>query len=215
MVVVIKIRQPARLPQCETGSQCHMLPLLALRCTPAASKDAPSIRSRARSAGSPFSYDPASVADSILSIESPGAVYESGVTGFPFCREPRCLGVDCVIGAVSKMQRPAADKRRKTDKRDAEFSAKQLALHEIVEVHVPDCECEGARDLSQAPADARERLPCYRQAAPLQVPAQEWAVPPRRRRSEKEARDVDQGALGLDRSRGDGRPHGPADPRLL
>lgn len=89
-----------------------MLPLLALRCTPAASKDAPSIRSRARSAGSPFSYDPASVADSILSIESPGAVYESGVTGFPFCREPRCLGVDCVIGAVSKMQRPAADKRR-------------------------------------------------------------------------------------------------------
>lgn len=133
----------------------------------------------------------------------------------PFCREPRCLGVDCVIGAVSKMQRPAADKRRKTDKRDAEFSAKQLALHEIVEVHVPDCECEGARDLSQAPADARERLPCYRQAAPLQVPAQEWAVPPRRRRPEKEARDVDQGALGLDRSRGDGRPHGPADPRLL
>lgn len=215
MVVVIKIRQPARLPQCETGSQCHMLPLLALRCTPAASKDAPSIRSRARSAGSPFSYDPASVADSILSIESPGAVYESGVTGFPFCREPRCLGVDCVIGAVSKMQRPAADKRRKTDKRDAEFSAKQLALHEIVEVHVPDCECEGARDLSQAPADARERLPCYRQAAPLQVPTQEWAVPPRRRRPEKEARDVDQGALGLDRSRGDGRPHGPADPRLL
>lgn len=35
------------------------------------------------------------------------------------------------------------------------------------------------------------------------------------RRPEKEARDVDQGALGLDRSRGDGRPHGPADPRLL
>lgn len=65
------------------------------------------------------------------------------------------------------------------------------------------------------PPMPRERLPCYRQAAPLQVPAQEWAVPPRRRRPEKEARDVDQGALGLDRSRGDGRPHGPADPRLL
>ena len=163
-----------------------------------------------------FGYDAAEVAGWVSSVDpSAKCVYESGVTGFPFCREPRCLGVDCVIGAVSKMQRPAADKRRKTDKRDAEFSAKQLALHEIVEVHVPDCECEGARDLSQAPADARERLPCYRQAAPLQVPAQEWAVPPRRRRPEKEARDVDQGALGLDRSRGDGRPHGPADPRLL
>ena len=163
-----------------------------------------------------FGYDACAVADWVRSVD-PAArcVYESGVTGFDLQKRLSALGVDCVIGAVSKMQRPAADKRRKTDKRDAEFSAKQLALHEIVEVHVPDCECEGARDLSQAPADARERLPCYRQAAPLQVPAQEWAVPPRRRRPEKEARDVDQGALGLDRSRGDGRPHGPADPRLL
>ena len=137
------------------------------------------------------------------------------IGGKPLLLRPRLRRRLDPFYRVSKMQRPAADKRRKTDKRDAEFSAKQLALHEIVEVHVPDCECEGARDLSQAPADARERLPCYRQAAPLQVPAQEWAVPPRRRRPEKEARDVDQGALGLDRSRGDGRPHGPADPRLL
>lgn len=110
-----------------------------------------------------FAYDPASVADWILSFESPRAVYESGVTGFHLCRELRCLGVDCVIGAVSKMQKPAADKRRKTDKRDAEFLAKQLALHEIVEVHVPDCECEGARDLSRALADAREDVTAAKQ----------------------------------------------------
>ena len=91
-----------------------------------------------------FPHGPASVAGWILSFESPRAVYESGVTGFHLCRELRCLGVDCVIGAVSKMQKPAADKRRKTDKRDAEFLVKQLALHEIVEVHAPDRECEGA-----------------------------------------------------------------------
>ncbi len=106
-----------------------------------------------------FPHGPASVAGWILSFESPRAVYESGVTGFHLCRELRCLGVDCVIGAVSKMQKPAADKRRKTDKRDAEFLVKQLALHEIVEVHVPDRECEGAG----APADAREDVTAAKQ----------------------------------------------------
>lgn len=110
-----------------------------------------------------FPYDPASVAGWILSFESPKAVYESGVTGFHLCRKLRDLGVDCVIGAVSKMQKPAADKRRKTDRRDAEFLAKQLALHEIVEVHVPDAECEGARDLSRALADARDDVTAAKQ----------------------------------------------------
>lgn len=32
----------------------------------------------------------------------------------------------------------------------------QLALGVVVEVHVPDPECEGARDLTRALADARE-----------------------------------------------------------
>lgn len=82
-----------------------------------------------------FAYDPAAVADWVLSFEAPRAVYESGVTGFHLCRELRSLGVDCVMGAVSKMLRPAADRRVKTDRRDAEFLAKQLAMHEVCEVH--------------------------------------------------------------------------------
>ena len=53
-----------------------------------------------------FGYDPASVAEWALSFESPKAVYESGVIGFHLCRALRALGLDCAVGAVSKMQRP-------------------------------------------------------------------------------------------------------------
>ena len=98
-----------------------------------------------------------------LSFEAPRAVYESGVTGFHLCRGLRALGVDCVVGAVSKMPRPAADRRVKTDRRDAEFLAKQLAMHEVREVHVPDEECEAARDLSRALADARDEVVAAKQ----------------------------------------------------
>ena len=59
-----------------------------------------------------FGYDPASVAEWALGFESPKAVYESGVTGFHLCRALRALGLDCAVGAVSKMQRPAADRGR-------------------------------------------------------------------------------------------------------
>ena len=97
-----------------------------------------------------FGYDPASVAEWALGFESPKAVYESGVTGFHLCRALRALGLDCAVGAVSKMQRPAADRGRKTDRRDAEFLARLLATRNVVEVWVPDERTEAARDLSRA-----------------------------------------------------------------
>ena len=105
-----------------------------------------------------FGYDPAAVAEWALGFESPRAVYESGVTGFHLCRALRALGLDCVVGAVSKMQRPAADRGRKTDRRDAEFLARLLATRNVVEVRVPDERTEAARDLSRALADARDDL---------------------------------------------------------
>lgn len=85
-------------------------------------------------------------------------MYESGVTGFHLVRELRTLDIDCIIGAVSKMQKPAADKRRKNDRNDAEFLARQLAARNVTEVWVPDEECEAARDISRALEDAREDL---------------------------------------------------------
>ena len=97
-----------------------------------------------------FSYSSAEVASWILQFDSPKAVYESGVTGFHLVRELKVLGVDCIVGAVSKMQRPVADKRKKNDRNDAEFLARQLMAHNIVEVFVPDEETEGARNLSRA-----------------------------------------------------------------
>lgn len=105
-----------------------------------------------------FGYSPAEVAEWIARFDSPKAVYESGVTGFHLARELRALGIDCIVGAVSRMQRPAAEKRRKNDRNDAEFLARQLAARNVVEVFVPDVECEGARCLSRALEDLRADL---------------------------------------------------------
>ena len=105
-----------------------------------------------------FGYSPAELASWILGFESPKAVYESGVTGFHLVRTLRALGVDCVVGAVSKMHKPAGDKRRKNDRNDAEFLARQLLAHNVVEVFVPDEETEAARGLSRALEDIREDL---------------------------------------------------------
>ena len=110
-----------------------------------------------------FGNSPSEVAEWVLSFEAPKAVYESGVTGFHLQRELEALGVDCVIGAVSKMDKPAADRRKKTDRRDASFLARQLALGNVSEVHVPDARCEAAHDISRALADARDDVTASKQ----------------------------------------------------
>ena len=85
-------------------------------------------------------------------------VYESGVTGFDLQKKLTALGVNCVVGAVSKMIKPSADRKRKNDRNDAEFLARMLSVGNVVEVCVPDDECEAARDLVRALDDAREDL---------------------------------------------------------
>lgn len=79
-----------------------------------------------------FGTDAAEIAEWALGFEEPRACYESGPTGFHMARELRALGLDCAVAAVSKMQGPAADARRKNDRRDAEFIARMLATHNIV-----------------------------------------------------------------------------------
>ena len=106
-----------------------------------------------------FGYDAASVAQWIGSIDAAArCVYESGVTGFDLQKKLSDLGVDCVVGAVSKMIKPAADRRRKNDRNDAEFLARMLSVGNVAEVWVPDDECEAARDLTRALEDARDDL---------------------------------------------------------
>ena len=72
-----------------------------------------------------FGYDHAGIAEWVSSLPQPAkCVYESGVTGFDLQKKLSALGVDCVIGAVSPMIKPAADKRRQNDRNDAEFLAR-------------------------------------------------------------------------------------------
>ena len=110
-----------------------------------------------------FGTDASEIAEWALGFEDPRACYESGPTGFHMARELRALGLDCAVAAVSKMQRPAADARRKNDRRDAEFIARMLATHNIVEVPLPDMAVEAARDLDRALDDATRELRRSRQ----------------------------------------------------
>lgn len=106
-----------------------------------------------------FGYDAGAVAEWVRSVDPRArCVYESGVTGFDLQKRLSGLGVDCVVGAVSKMIEPSADRRRKNDRNDAEFLARMLSVGNVVEVWVPDDECEAARDLTRALEDARDDL---------------------------------------------------------
>ncbi|MCC6098333.1 MAG: IS110 family transposase [Olsenella sp.] len=105
-----------------------------------------------------FGYDPSAVAEWVLSLPQPSrCVYESGPTGFDLQRRLEKAGVGCVVGAVSKMLRPSGD-RVKTDRRDAIFLARMLAVGNVVEVAVPTEAMEAARDLARAREDCRHDL---------------------------------------------------------
>lgn len=56
-----------------------------------------------------FGYDAGAVAEWVRSVDPKArCVYESGVTGFDLQKRLSGLGVDCVVGAVSKMIKPSA-----------------------------------------------------------------------------------------------------------
>ena len=106
-----------------------------------------------------FGYDAAAVAGWVSSIDpSAKCACESGVTGFDLQKRLASMGIDCAVGAVSKTIKPAADRRKKSDRSDAEFLARMLSAGNVVEVWVPDDGCEAARDLARALGDAREDL---------------------------------------------------------
>ena len=82
----------------------------------------------------------------IGSLPAPVAVtYEAGPTGFGLARALDAAGIDCLVAAPSKLQRPAGD-RVKTDARDAAHLARLLHLGQIVEVTIPSVAQEAARD---------------------------------------------------------------------
>ena len=102
--------------------------------------------------------DPGEILSWVVSLPGPVQVaYEAGPTGFGLARFLTAAGVQCLVAAPSKLQRPTGD-RVKTDARDALHLAKLLKLGEIVEVTVPSVAQESARDLVRAREDVRADL---------------------------------------------------------
>ena len=94
----------------------------------------------------------------IRNLPGPVAVtYEAGPTGYGLARFLPENGIECVVAAPSKLQRPAGD-RVKTDRRDARHLARLLHLNEIVAVTVPSVTQEAARDLVRAREATRKDL---------------------------------------------------------
>lgn len=94
----------------------------------------------------------------IISLPPPAkVVYEAGPTGFGLARFLLSAGIETVVAAPSKLQRPSGD-RVKTDARDALHLARLLKLGEITAVQVPSVEQEAARDLVRSREDVRGDL---------------------------------------------------------
>jgi transposase len=90
----------------------------------------------------------------------PGPVrvaYEAGPTGFTLARALGDAGVQCVVAAPGKIERPAQD-RVKTDRRDAERLVRLLMVDGLHPVRVPGTEEEALRDLVRAREDVRGDL---------------------------------------------------------
>lgn len=105
-----------------------------------------------------FGHDPDAVIAWVQSLPEPVTVtYEAGPTGYDLARRFADAGIECVVAAPSKLQRPAGD-RVKTDARDAEHLAKLLQLGQVVPVTVPTVTAETARDLVRAREDVRGSL---------------------------------------------------------
>lgn len=83
--------------------------------------------------------------------------YEAGPTGFALARALHAAGVQCVIAAPGKIERPSSD-RVKTDERDAQRLLRLLMIDGLHAVRVPSVEEEALRDLVRAREDVRGDL---------------------------------------------------------
>jgi transposase len=83
--------------------------------------------------------------------------YEAGPMGFTLARALGDAGIECVVAAPGKIERPAQD-RVKTDRRDAERLVRLLMVDGLYPVRVPGTEEEALRDLVRAREDVRGDL---------------------------------------------------------
>jgi transposase len=83
--------------------------------------------------------------------------YEAGPSGFALARALTAAGVECVVAAPGKIERPAQD-RVKTDRRDAERLVRLLMVDGLHAVRAPGVQEEALRDLVRAREDVRGDL---------------------------------------------------------
>ena len=83
--------------------------------------------------------------------------YEAGPTGFGLARALAAAGIECVIAAPGKIERPSSD-RVKTDERDAQRLLRLLMIDALHAVRVPSTQEEALRDLVRAREDIRGDL---------------------------------------------------------
>jgi transposase len=77
------------------------------------------------------------VAEFCTALPAPVRVaYEAGPTGFGLARALAARGIDCIVAAPGKIERPAQD-RVKTDRRDAERLVRLLMIGGLHPVRVP------------------------------------------------------------------------------
>jgi transposase len=97
-----------------------------------------------------LSGETSEVVEFCCSLPRPTRVaYEAGPTGYGLARALLAVGVDCVVAAPGKIERPAQD-RVKTDQRDAERVLRLLMIDGLHAVRVPSSEEEALRDLVRA-----------------------------------------------------------------
>lgn len=102
--------------------------------------------------------DTARVLEFCAALPAPTRVaYEAGPTGFGLARALRTAGIECVVAAPGKIERPAQDKI-KTDRRDAERLVRLLMIDGLYPVRVPTTGEEALRDLIRAREDLRGDL---------------------------------------------------------
>lgn len=80
--------------------------------------------------------------------------YEAGPCGYGWVRYLRKHGWRCEVIAPSRITRQAAEKRVKTDRRDAMLLARELRAGNLTPIAIPEPADEAIRDLSRAREDA-------------------------------------------------------------
>jgi transposase len=81
-------------------------------------------------------------------------VYEAGPCGYGYVRYLKAQGWNCEVIAPARITRSPAERRIKTDKRDALLLAKLARSGDLASIAVPDARHEAIRDLSRAREDA-------------------------------------------------------------